>query len=77
MQCYLCEDMGLTPGLSQWVRDSALPQAVAWTAAAAPIQPLARELPYATGVALKRKKNCFHFCRICNYPELLYAGDET
>ena len=27
-----------------------------WGAAAAPIQPLARELPYATGEVIKRKK---------------------
>ena len=30
-------------------------------AAAAPIQPLAGELPYAAGAALKRKKKMFYF----------------
>ena len=30
--------------------------AVVWTAAVAPIQPLAQKLPYALGVALKRKQ---------------------
>ena len=29
-------------------------------AAAAPIQPLAQELPYATGEAIKRKRNAQH-----------------
>ena len=46
------------PDLTQWVKDLALPQAVlrGCGVAAAPIQPLARELPYATGAAIKRKK---------------------
>ena len=39
-----------------WVKDPALPQATAYVSAAAPIQPLAWELPYATGTAVKRKK---------------------
>ena len=36
-------------------------------AAAAPIQPLAWELPYATGMAIKRKKEK----RNCNHPGIL------
>ena len=42
--------MGSTPGLSQWVKDPAMP------AATAPIRPLAWEPPYVVGVALKRQK---------------------
>ena len=65
------EDAGLIPGLTQWVMDlvatscgvgwrfgldwywvaAAVPQAGSYT----PIQPLAWELPYAVGAALKRK----------------------
>ena len=45
------EYVSLIPGLDQWL----------WhrSAAAAPIQPLAWELPYATAVALKSKKNTY------------------
>ena len=66
------EDEGSIPDIAQWVKDLALPQAAAevadapqilcccglWCrlAAAALIQPLSQELPYAAGVALKRKK---------------------
>ena len=43
-----------SPGLAQWVKD------LAWLwhrlVATAPIGPLAWELPYAAGVALKRQK---------------------
>ena len=62
----------LIPGLTQWVKDSALPlscgagcrcssdPALLWLwhrpAATALIQPLFWESPYATGVALKRQK---------------------
>ena len=59
-------------GLAQWVKDLALLQAVAWVADVAQIQcgcgcgagwqlqlrffPLAWELPYTAGAALKKKK---------------------
>ena len=67
------EAAGSIPSPTQRVKDPALPQAVVqiadlsllwlWRrlAAAAPIQPLALELTYATGVALKRKKEENHF----------------
>ena len=56
------------PGLAQFVKDPALPQlhcrwqmrqelALCGCGSAAPIPPLAWELPYAMGVALKRKTN--------------------
>ena len=64
--------MGLIPGLDPWVKDPALPVSCGvgrkqsldlallclWyrPAAAAPIQPLAWELQYAAGAALKRQK---------------------
>ena len=50
------EDAGSNPALTQWVRDPALPWAVVWVADATPIWPLAWELPYALGLALKKKK---------------------
>ena len=45
---------GSIPGLTQWVKDLVLLWLWCRLAAAAPIQPLAQELPYAAGVALKR-----------------------
>ena len=46
----------MTPGLVLWIKDPALLWLWYKPAAAAPIQSLARGLPYATGVAVKRKE---------------------
>ena len=62
------EAAGSIPGLTQWVKDLALLWAMDLTllglwrrlVAAALIQPLVWELPYATGVALKKRRK-----RIC------------
>ena len=65
------EGVGSIPGLAQWVKQCSIAMScgvgrrcssdLAWLcrrlAAAAPIQPLAWEPPYATGVDLKRQKN--------------------
>ena len=58
------KDVGSIPGLTQWIKGShvgyrcGLDLALLWLwyrqVAAAPIQTLAWELPYASGVALKR-----------------------
>ena len=44
------------PGLSQWVKDPVSLWLWYRPAAAAPVQPLAWELPYTVGAALKKKK---------------------
>ena len=49
------EGAGLIPGLTRWVKDPMLLWLWYRLAAAALIQPLAWELPYAAGVALKKK----------------------
>ena len=49
------EDSGLIPGSTQWVEDPALLWLWCRSAAATPIQPQARELPYASGASLKIK----------------------
>jgi len=46
--------VGLVPGLTQWVKDLTL--LWLWLAAAALIQSLAWELPYAIGAAAKKKR---------------------
>ena len=65
--------MGWIPGFAWWVKDLALPKAAAlshrcgldlvllWRkpAPAPPIQPLARDFPYAAEAALKRKERDF------------------
>ena len=63
------EDVGLIPGISQWVKGSGIAMSFGdlrqsldpvwlWCnlAAAAPVQPLAWELPKAVRAALKRPK---------------------
>ena len=50
------EDAGLTPGLTRWVKESALLWLWCRLAAEALIRPLACEPPYAAGLALKKTK---------------------
>ena len=52
----LHEDASLIPDLAQWAKDPELPWPLHRLAVAALIPPLARELPHAAGVALKRKE---------------------
>ena len=49
--------MSLIPGLAQWVKDLVFLWLWCRPAAGAPILLLARELPYDTGAAVKRKEN--------------------
>ena len=49
------EDAGLIPGLAPWVKDLALLWLWCRPAAATSIWPLAWELPYGAGEALKAK----------------------
>ena len=55
-QYSLSEHVGLIPGLTQWVRALVCYKLWCRLAAAASNQPLAQELPYAAGAAIKKNK---------------------
>ena len=69
------EDMSLIPGLTQWVKDLVWLWLEHKLEATAPIWPLARELPYTAGVALKRhthtQKNCISSPYLSAFPTQL------
>ena len=52
----ICEDLGLIPGLTQWIKDQALLWLWCMLAAATMIWPLSWKPPHAPGVALKKQK---------------------
>ena len=58
------EEEGSIPGIAQWVKDLALLWLWCRPATAALIPRLAWELPFAAGVALKRKKKSKLFAGI-------------
>ena len=49
--------------------ESGIPMAVAQASAIAPIRPLAQELPYASGAAIKRKNSIIGSSSQSNYVE--------
>ena len=53
------EDAGSIPGLNQWISNLVLLWLWCRPVAAAPVWPLVSEIPYATGVAVKKKKRSY------------------
>ena len=51
-----CEGKGLIPGPVQWFEGSGIAAAVAYIANVAQVRALAQELPYAAGIAIKKKE---------------------
>ena len=72
--------MGSIPGPAQWIKDLALHELWCRLAASALTPPLAWELPYAAGAALKRKKeNQIHNTKslLCLYPFPFYLEQKV